>query len=369
MFIQGKYSLRNSYWRELDLYYPHWSSRDLHVVEERYLRICKLSPLDVQLPRWSKIFDPLSALSRIATSKSVLFLIRSVCFYAVFTEKPSMCRAPDSVLITALHLLSLALDVCEKLRNVYTNKYGESLDMINTPNESCTGICYPSEISPVLELSTKPIEAGIGNKSDMRNHHSLISLLVLLLNKYKKVDSDADSMQKSIFNLIKCLLKKFSELNNVCMNELKQLAPDIVSEMPECNKSLSDSETSNKWKLKSRGHQAAIMVMCIICIMINVFFFEIIILKLLKYCLYFDVNNVSQQSTLNIKLLFVKNTQHLRHSQKSKQLFFILFHYPFYNCFSSLWFPDFFFLCFYYNAMYSCCFLICIRFLISVNIV
>lgn len=47
-----------------------------------------------------------------ATCKVVLEIIRAVLFHAVVTFKSPESRAPDSVLLPALHLLSLSLDIC-----------------------------------------------------------------------------------------------------------------------------------------------------------------------------------------------------------------------------------------------------------------
>ena len=106
------YKLRLQYWKELDLYHPRWNSRDLQVAEERYLRFCGASALTTQLPKWTKIYDPLSGIARVGTCKMVLQIVRAVLFYAVYTDKSTESRAPDSLLLTALHLLSLALDIC-----------------------------------------------------------------------------------------------------------------------------------------------------------------------------------------------------------------------------------------------------------------
>src|ERR1044072_4873909 len=99
------YSLRWPYWKELDLYHPRWNSKDLQVAEERYLRFCSVSALTTQLPRWTKIYPPLKEIARIATCKVVLQIIRAVLFYAVVTFKSAESRAPDGVLLPALHLL------------------------------------------------------------------------------------------------------------------------------------------------------------------------------------------------------------------------------------------------------------------------
>lgn len=254
MVLQGRYSLQTTYWKEVDLYHPRWRSRDLQGAEERYLRFCKSSALNVQLPQWTHVFYPLSSLCRIATSKAVLQIIRAVLFYAFFTKPSSVSRAPDGVLVTALHLLSLALDVCEKCPCI-ASPHGDSSH--SSANHG--------EIYPILKYANEKIirrtEIGtaLGNQS-------MLSLLVSLMlkHKYENDHNHGDSRLCNISSLIESLIKKFAQLDATCMDELKRLAPHVVCHVHQKNSensfqssvSLSDIER----KAKARERQKAILV-------------------------------------------------------------------------------------------------------------
>ncbi|MQM00483.1 hypothetical protein Taro_033214 [Colocasia esculenta] len=245
---QGKYSLRKAYWKELDLYHPRWNSRDLQGTEERYLRFCKVSALNAQLPRWTKVFDPLSTLCRIPTSRAVLQIVRTVFFYAVFTDPSSVSHAPDGVLVTALHLLSLALDICDKCTPVA----GPDISI------SCE-----DDIFPVLRYASEKINLGTGRDPAMRENESMLSLLVSLMVRYKN-DNDHnhdDSRLCDISSLIESLLKKFAHLDTNCMDELKKLAPHVVCNVQRENseKDLVSVSDVKERKAKARERQAAIL--------------------------------------------------------------------------------------------------------------
>ncbi|KAL2336616.1 hypothetical protein Fmac_011062 [Flemingia macrophylla] len=237
-FNQGMYSLRWQFWKELDLYHPRWNSKDLQVAEERYLRFCSVSALTTQLPQWTKIHPPLKGIARIATCKVVLQIIRAVLFYAIFTSSES--RAPDSVLLPALHLLSLSLDICYQQKISGDNTGGDVAQL------------------PIIAFSGEIIESSFGE-------HSLLSLLVLLMEMHKEnVDNFVEAGGCSLFTLIESLLKKFAEIDNRCMTKLQNLAPEVVSHISEfvptrdTSISLSASD-SEKRKAKAREKQAAIM--------------------------------------------------------------------------------------------------------------
>lgn len=240
------YSLRWSYWKELDIYHPRWSSRDLQVAEERYLRFCSVSALTAQLPRWTKIYYPLESIAGIATCKGVLQVIRAVLFYAVFTDKPTDSRAPYGVLLTALHLLALALDVCFQKK-----KSGDQS-------------CDIGGSTPILDFASEEIAEGLNNGAGKQ---SLLSLLVFLMGMYKKdgADNFLEAGNCNLSSVIESLLKKFAEIDSRCMTKLQQLAPEIVSHLSQSlprddtsgSFSASDSE---KRKAKARERQAAILV-------------------------------------------------------------------------------------------------------------
>ncbi|KAK1271492.1 hypothetical protein QJS04_geneDACA021621 [Acorus gramineus] len=263
---QGRYTLRKSYWKELDLYHPRWSSRELQIAEERYLQLFKVSPQTSQLPLWTRVFQALSPIYRIAMSKAVFMIIRAVVFYATFTEKTSVSRAPEGVLLTALHLLSLALDICEK-QNTHMGELGGNADFSYSDNQSCgrTSV-HDKYYCPLLLYASKEIDSGSTNQSDTGKHESMLSLLVLLLGRYKKENDldNMDSRQSSVSSLIESLLRKFAELDVHCKSSLSKLVPDIIAHLPQqpSHHTMPGSvvaSNAEKRKAKKREHQAAIL--------------------------------------------------------------------------------------------------------------
>jgi hypothetical protein len=242
------YSLRWSFWKELDLYHPRWNSKDLQVAEERYLHFCSVFALTTQLPKWSNIYPPSKAIVRIATCKVVLEIIRAVLFYAVVTFNSAESRAPDSVLLPALHLLSLSLDICSQQKENSDNAFNNVAQI------------------PVVEFSGEIIDEsssyGVGEQS-------LLSLLVLLMEMNRKENDDSSVEAGGLSSLLESLLKKIAELDDSCMIKLQKLAPGLVNHILECvptgdpSVSLSASD-SEKHKAKARERQATIMVGCCI---------------------------------------------------------------------------------------------------------
>lgn len=236
---QGMYKLRSEYWKELDLYHPRWNSRDLQVAEERYIRFCHTSALTSQLPRWSNIYHPLSGIARIATCKTVLQIIRAALYYSVFSEKSTASRAPDVVLLTALHLLSLSLDICCVHRG------------------SGDRSCYVGDVIPILEFATEEFYTA------RHGDQSLLSLLVLLMriHEREKVNNFIEASSFNLSSLIQTLIKKFAELEPGCTLKLQKLAPELVNQLTgSCSMvdTTSDSEV-DKRKAKARERQAAIL--------------------------------------------------------------------------------------------------------------
>lgn len=233
------YSLRPSFWKELDLYHPRWNPKDLQVAEERYLRICGVSALTTQSPRWTKIYHPLSDVAKVAISKAVLQIVRAVLYYAVFTEFTDS-RAPDSVLLSALHLLALALDICKQ---------------------------YKISGKPVgsIPLVAFACEMIVCQASKTFGEQNLLSLLVLLMRMRKK-DISASVMEAGNYDIssfMGTLLEKFCELDPECINFLRKLAPEFVdhlfhSENKDTNVCIPAGNIDRKMKAKER--QAAIMV-------------------------------------------------------------------------------------------------------------
>ncbi|XP_018475972.1 E3 ubiquitin-protein ligase PRT6-like isoform X3 [Raphanus sativus] len=235
---QGKYSLRPSCWKELDLYHPRWHSRELQSAEERFSRYCGVSALSTQLPRWRMIYPPLNGLSRIGTCKTTFQIISSALYYALQSGTSVKSRAPDGVLITALHLLSLSLDICSQQR------------------ESNTQACCVEDSIPLLELAgleLMGINQGTGRES-------LLSLLVSLMRTRKDdgLRQFPEAGSCNISSWIGELLKKFSAIDSVCMNLLQSLAPEVVGQSG-FDKVTSGSTSDEKRKAKARERQAAIL--------------------------------------------------------------------------------------------------------------
>ncbi|XAR68944.1 Carboxypeptidase U [Bertholletia excelsa] len=242
---QGMYRLRLQFWKDLDLYHPRWNSRDLQVAEERYLRFCRASALTTQLPRWTKIYNPLLGVARVATCKVVLQIVRAVLFYAVYTDKSTVSRAPDGVLLAALHLLSLALDIC------FWQK------------ESSDHTCYFGDMIPILAFAGEQV---CGGPADRFGNQSLLSLLVSLMRIHRKEKSEhfLEAGSFNLYSLIESLLKKFAELYPLCLTNIQEMAPEVVNHLqnsgPVSGTDLRGSPCEgDKLKAKARERQAAIL--------------------------------------------------------------------------------------------------------------
>lgn len=242
---QGMYKLRSAYWKELDLYHPRFNSRDLQAAVERYFHVFSASALTTQLPKWTNIYYPLRVIAQIATCKIVLQTVRAVLFYAVFTYKLAKSRAPDDVVLAALHLLALALDICRLKR-----KSGDLL-------------CDVGSAIPLLGFACEEI------CTNKYGDQSMISLLVLLMRIHDK-EKAKNFMEAGNFNLsllIRDILKEFAEFEPGCMIKLQKLAPELVNQLSQSiangdiNEMASASD-SEKHKLKARERQAAILVRC-----------------------------------------------------------------------------------------------------------
>ncbi|KAL9150429.1 hypothetical protein ABFS82_12G167600 [Erythranthe guttata] len=239
---QGMYKLRSSNWKELDLYHPRWNLRDQQAAEERYLRFCNVSALTTQLPRWTKIYHPLRGIAKIATCRTLLQVIRAVLFYAVFSDKVTSSRAPDGVLLTALHLLALAMDICRL--------HKESDDLL----------CHEGDVIPILAFASE--EICMSKYGDQ----SMLSLLVLLMKMHEK-ENARNFMEADNFNLsslILSIVKTIVELEPECMTKLQKLAPQLAAQFSHSlsNDSARDTDLSSdseKHKAKSRERQAAIL--------------------------------------------------------------------------------------------------------------
>ncbi|MBA0830361.1 hypothetical protein Goarm_014899 [Gossypium armourianum] len=244
-FNQGMYSLHWAFWKDLDLYHPRWNSRDLQVAEERYLRFCGVSAMTTQLPRWTKIYPPLEGVARIATCRVTLQIIRAVLFYSVFTDKFTESRAPDGILMTALHLLSLALDIYLQL------------------NGSSGMECHIGDSDSMLAFACEEISESLNY---VAGKQSLLSLLVALLRMHRQENKKSylESSNCSFSPLIESLLRKFAEVDSQCMTKLQELVPEMVSHLSKST-SNGDRTTSSSasdgelHKAKAREKQAAIL--------------------------------------------------------------------------------------------------------------
>lgn len=237
------YKLRSSYRKELDLYHPRWNSRDQQAAEERYLRFCNVSALTAQLPRWSNICYPLRGLAKIATCKALLQIVRSVLFYAAFTDNHTLSRAPDDVLLTALHLLALALDVCQVHK-----KNGD-------PS------CYVGDVIPLLAFATEEI------CTSKYGGQSMLSLLVLLMKMHEKESTEnfVEAGNFSLSSLIVKLIKTLMELEPGFLTKLQKLAPQLADQFSHSiligyAKDTDSVSESEKRKAKARERQAAVLV-------------------------------------------------------------------------------------------------------------
>ncbi|XP_024369767.1 E3 ubiquitin-protein ligase PRT6 isoform X2 [Physcomitrium patens] len=235
---QGKYVLRESCWCELDLYHPRWIPRELQLAEDRYLRACKTPAVIAQLPRWKQPFKQMQNLGRIIISRRVHDMLRSIFFHAAFAENLSKSRAPEGLLLSALHLLALALDVCV----AYKLAVGDtvcgaksticpSLDLnVYSDGASTSTGDYAEDVPPLLLGSVEKVEVALEDGSTMEEDQSMLSLLVLLLRKNNTGDTMTTSAigNYNIGGLIKSLLRRFGELNQNCMSEIELLAPEIL---------------------------------------------------------------------------------------------------------------------------------------------
>ncbi|KAL1083109.1 hypothetical protein V6Z11_D09G177200 [Gossypium hirsutum] len=244
-FNQGMYSLHWAFWKDLDLYHPRWNSRDLQVAEERYLRFCGVSAMTTQLPRWTKIYPPLEGVARIATCRVTLQIIRAVLFYSVFTDKFTESRAPDGILMTALHLLSLALDIYLQL------------------NGSSGMECHIGDSNSMLAFASEEISESLNY---VAGKQSLLSLLVALLRMHRQENKKSylESSNCSFSPLIESLLRKFAEVDSQCMTKLQELVPEMISHLskstPNSDRTTTSSASDGELhKAKAREKQAAIL--------------------------------------------------------------------------------------------------------------
>ncbi|KAM0953533.1 putative carboxypeptidase U transcription factor interactor and regulator Znf-B family [Dioscorea sansibarensis] len=258
---QGKYSLQELYWKELDLYHPRWNSWELQIVEERYGRFCNVSALNVQLPQWTEIYCPLITVSTIATSRAALQIIRAVLYYALFADVSSANRAPDSVVITALHLLALALDICEKSNQVSAGN-SEHMD-----GQSCTNApCYSKDLLLVLSFACEEFDVGLTDGSPFWKSQNMLSLLVSLMRKDRegKNKQYTETRQCNISSLIETLLKKFVQLSAACKAEIRKLEPELIYDISQrhSNTAMENSALDSGFeerRAKIRERQAAIL--------------------------------------------------------------------------------------------------------------
>lgn len=276
--------LREECWRELDLYHPRWSPRELQSAEERYLRACKAPAVFMQLPRWKPPFKQLQGIGRFLTSARVHDMLRSVFFHSAFAQNQAESRAPEGLLFTALHLLALALDVCAAAANNTTAKSkdvdcpGPAVPLFE-PNKDSYGTnscseCDAEDQPPLLLRSIERVPVRRADSAAILDPQSMLSLLVSLLRKFSTGDN-AGVVDVGLYNaasLIKTLLGKFAELNRGCMIEIESIAPEVLHHHSARTKlaaggsgetSFKDDAVVSEAELRraiSRERQAAVMV-------------------------------------------------------------------------------------------------------------
>ena len=180
----------------------------------------------------------------------------------MFSKKISESRAPEGVLITALHLLSLGLDICPSF------SYDKSFDCKYSGLKSDSSMEFsPYEPPPLLSKATEKVHFGGADSGGISNRQSLISLLVLLMEKYspEACGGAKESHLCNIGVLIRNLLKQFADLHHGCMYEVESLAPEILHRISSIQDSSTKEQTSSvteaeRRKLLARERQAAIMV-------------------------------------------------------------------------------------------------------------
>ncbi|MCL7033482.1 hypothetical protein MKW94_010257, partial [Papaver nudicaule] len=232
------FSLRANYWKHLDIYHPRWNPRDAQKAEARYMDILEDTNLAILLrPKWEVIIEPLQSISEIATSRSLLEIIRAVIYYSSMKDKPSELRPPYKVILISLHLLLIGLEISEmKIRNSE-----EKEDALR-----------------FLALASEEISVGPSAESDAVKKKTLLSLLISIMKVYEVEQCD-------LSGLIKCILEKFGSLSVCCTTELQKLAGEVVPVLmlhPFPNSGFSTPSSSSdaeERKLKARARQAATM--------------------------------------------------------------------------------------------------------------
>ncbi|KAI3876298.1 hypothetical protein MKX03_001545 [Papaver bracteatum] len=234
----AEYSLRLRFWKDLDVYHPRLSPQDAQTAEAGFIDMyADGDPAMALGPKWEDIFEPLSGICNIATSGSLLKIIRAVLYYS--SLKPF--ESPKVVLIS-LHLLSLGLDIC----NMKIISREEKEDAL-----------------PLLALATEEISGGPSVGFDAAKKKTLLSLLVSMTRMHKQSTFEAGKYDLS--SLISSILEKFASLSVSCATELKILEAEVdtrfsMHSSPNSDSSnLSSSSVAEERKLKARARQADIM--------------------------------------------------------------------------------------------------------------
>lgn len=204
-------------------------------------------------------------------------MLRSVFFHAAFAENPSKSRAPEGLLLSALHLLALALDVCSAYKMSAEGATPGASSTISRPLglDMCSTDKNCEDTPPLLLDSVKRVAVAREDGSMMEEQQSMLSTLVLVLRKNNTGDNMATSALGNfrVGGLIKNLLLRFGELNQNCLGEIELLAPEIFQRTPATGAThWADGSGDNKSKDVSsvsefditravvRKRQAAVMV-------------------------------------------------------------------------------------------------------------
>eukprot|EP00850_Spirogloea_muscicola_P017096 SM000143S00761 [mRNA] locus=s143:215929:225527:- [translate_table: standard] len=219
---QGKYTLKKECWRELDLYHVRWSPRELQRTQDRFQEVLGIPASTSQLPTWQDPTPPLSSLWQIATTSGVYKMVVSVLFHAqaVDAQGVSTSRAPDHVVLAALHLLALGLSACKAA-------VGKQL--------------IRAQEVPLVSRAAEYVTV-----QEVRGRHGSCSLLSLLADLQRKwadrsfangqlsrIANDGggrleEGERGELAQLAARLLKELTVLSKACRREAEELAPDIV---------------------------------------------------------------------------------------------------------------------------------------------
>jgi hypothetical protein len=236
---QGKYTLKDQCWKELDPYFLTWDRTQLQRAEERFFRATGKSAPSTFLPKWTNPFTPLSGLARIPTSGVVHDVLVGVLREA---EAGGAARVPENVLYAALHLLALALDTCEK---------------------GGSGSRQPFVLKAAEGLSGGFGEGGFRSAGD---RPGLVELLVRLRGRFLQEREGGPAAksgappEKEAAGMVEGFLKRLAAMDDSIRGGIQRLDPGLLAgggaAQPSEKGPMSEAE---KRKLQAKSRQAAVM--------------------------------------------------------------------------------------------------------------